>query len=100
MNTKEINLKKNLQRAIRVTIKVYDCGGTSLGEPSKSHIKTWNFKIFRFKTYRRDYRTFTFVRCRVHEESKILVLTFEPDGINRSSCVLMKSWDPHLTIQS
>lgn len=99
MNKQEINRKKNSQRAIRVNVKIYTCVNIILGEPSKTKIESWQFKTIKIKTYRHDYHTFTFVRCRMDYELKILVLKFEPNRIDRSLCQFLKKWDPRSAVE-
>ncbi len=91
----EVKKKKiiNNNRKIRRTVRVYDYGSAYFGEPSKSQIEALPFKVIRIETIRRDYRSFSFVRCNLGGLFVILVVNFEADGVNRSSCQLMKKWD-------
>ncbi len=85
--------KINNNRKIRRTVRIYDYGSAYFGEPSKSQIESLPFKVSRIETIRRDYRSFSFVRCNLGGLFVIIVVNFEADGINRSSCQLMKKWD-------
>jgi hypothetical protein len=90
---KEINRRKNSQRAVKPKIKIYDYGGSYLGEPSKSKLESFQYQVVTLRTYRHDYRQFLFVRCQITGRIKIVVLRFAEDKINRLSCQLLEKWD-------
>lgn len=94
MTTKEIYKKKNAQRAVKVRIKVYDYGPTYFGEPTKYRLESLKFQTKTIRTYRRDSKQYSFVRCLINGKTVILVIKFEENQIERSSCVLLEKWDP------
>jgi hypothetical protein len=94
MTKKEINRRKNGQRAVVAQVKIYDYGFANFSEPSKSRLESLRFKIEKIRTYRRDYDEFCFVKCKIGNLNVILVVKFEENQIERSSCQLLKKWDP------
>lgn len=93
MTTKEINRKKNTQRAVIAEIKVYDYGLTFFGEPTKSRLESLTFQTKKIRTYRRDWKQYSFVSCILNKKMVILVVRFETNQIERLSCVLLENWD-------
>jgi hypothetical protein len=94
MTTKEKNKRKNDRRAVTRKIKVFNYGFVDFGEPSKSRLESMKFQTKIIRTYRRDYRQFSFVKCKLNELNVILVIRFEKNKVDRSSCQLLKNWDP------
>jgi hypothetical protein len=86
--------RKRKQRAISVKIKIFDYGSANFGEPPKSRLESLKFQTRTMRTYRRDYSQYSFVRCRLNESNVILVIKFEENQVERSSCQLLKKWDP------
>ncbi len=84
-------------RQIRRSVRIFNYGPAYFGEPSKSQIESLPFEVYRIKTVRKDYRSFSFVRCKMAGIFVILVIRYGADGISRYSCQLMKKWDVKAT---
>lgn len=93
-NTKEINRRKNSQRAVKGKIKIYNYGLSPFGEPSQWRLELLQCKKVTLRTYRHDYRQFSFVKCLLNGQIKILVIKFESNKVERLSCQLLEKWDP------
>ena len=94
MNIKERNRRRELQRALKVEIKIYEYGWVQFREPTKQRLESFKFTQKILRTYRHDYRQFSFVRAEVNGYPNILVVKFAENQIDRISCQLLKNWDP------
>ena len=94
MTTKEIYRMNFDRRSITPEIKVFNYGFVDFGEPSELRLQSMEFQTKTIKTYRKDYHKFSFVRCKLNGLIETLVIGFEENRIERSSCQLLKNWDP------
>ena len=97
MTAKEINRRKNGQRALKVRIKIHIISHP-LGKPTLSRLKLWPYKIIYIRTYRHNYRKFSFIACEADDQFRILVLKFETGDDSSLSSEMLKKWDPRVSI--